>query len=58
MALPSIHHAVDDTFIEALSAIVGERVSRSDSVREHHGQDQSYHAASPPDAVVFAHSTE
>ncbi|MBT7146187.1 MAG: FAD-binding protein [Rhodospirillales bacterium] len=44
--------------MEALSAIVGERVSRSDSVREHHGQDQSYHAASPPDAVVFAHSTE
>lgn len=57
MALPSIHHAVDDTFIEILRGIVGDRVSQADSVREHHGQDQSYHAPSPPDAVVFAEST-
>ncbi len=58
MALPSINHAVDDAFIGALGDIVGDRVSRADSVREHHGRDQSYHAAMPPDAVVFAESTE
>jgi D-lactate dehydrogenase (cytochrome) len=58
MALPSINHAVDDAFVDALTGIVGDRLSRADAVREHHGQDQSYHAASPPDAVVYAESTE
>ena len=58
MALPSINHAVDDAFVDALRDIAGDRVSIVDAVREQHGQDQSYHTPSPPDAVVYAHSTE
>ena len=44
--------------LAALKEIVGERLSTSMAVREHHGRDQSYHPASAPDAVVFAHTTE
>jgi D-lactate dehydrogenase (cytochrome) len=49
----------DPALISALSAIVGpERVSTAGAVREQHGHDESYHASAPPDAVVFARSTE
>ena len=45
-------------FLAELKALVGEKLSTSKSVREHHGRDQSYHPASAPDAVVFAQTTE
>ena len=41
-----------------LKDLVGERLSTSMAVREHHGHDMSYHPISAPDAVVFAQSTE
>ena len=41
-----------------LKELVGDRLSTSMAVRDHHGRDQSYHPASAPDAVVFAHTTE
>ncbi|MEO1563848.1 MAG: FAD-linked oxidase C-terminal domain-containing protein [Pseudomonadota bacterium] len=44
--------------IEALSAQLGEKVSTSDTVRTHHGQNETYFAAMPPDAVVFPECTE
>ena len=47
-----------DHVIGALRARFGERLSTSAAVREQHGKDESYHAPAPPDAVVFAHSTE
>jgi D-lactate dehydrogenase (cytochrome) len=44
--------------IERLRELVGRRVSTSPAVLEQHGHDESYHATLPPDAVVFAESTE
>jgi len=41
-----------------LKALLGERVSTSAAVREHHGKDESYFPYAPPDAVAFAKSTE
>jgi D-lactate dehydrogenase (cytochrome) len=44
--------------IEALRAILGDRVSTAGSVREHHSHGESWHAPGLPDAVVFPASTE
>ena len=44
--------------IDALRAIFGERLSTADAVRDHHGRDESPYPPMPPDAVVFAKSTE
>ena len=41
-----------------MSGRFGDRFSTAAAVREHHGRDDSHHAVAPPDAVVFAHSTE
>ena len=48
----------DETVIAALRSAFGDRVSTVAAVREQHGRDESYHAAQPPDAVVFVRSTE
>ena len=45
-------------FMDGLHAIFGARLSVADAVREHHGRDESPYPSMPPDAVVFAHSTE
>ena len=45
-------------FIDALRALLGDRCSTSDAVRQHHGKDESAHPHAPPDAVVFAQTTE
>jgi D-lactate dehydrogenase (cytochrome) len=42
----------------ALKERFGERFSTVEAVRAHHGKDESSYAAAPPDAVVFAASTE
>lgn len=47
-----------DALIAELRARFDNRLSTSASVREQHGRDESYHHAVPPDAVVFAQSTE
>ena len=44
--------------IDALRAIVGDRVSTSDSVREHHSHGESWHPPGLPEAVVFPITTE
>ncbi|MFA6313045.1 MAG: FAD-linked oxidase C-terminal domain-containing protein [Sterolibacterium sp.] len=43
---------------EALAARFGKRFSTSEAVRLQHGKDESSYAPAPPDAVVFAESTE
>ena len=47
-----------DALIDELRARFDNRLSTAASVREQHGRDESYHQAMPPDAVVFAQSTE
>ncbi|MDE2229525.1 MAG: FAD-binding protein [Alphaproteobacteria bacterium] len=49
---------VSSKLFDDLRARFGERFSTAAAVREHHGKDASYHAVAPPDAVVYAHSTE
>jgi D-lactate dehydrogenase (cytochrome) len=47
-----------DEAIGALGALLGDRLSTSDSVRDLHGRDESTFPAAPPDAVAFPRSTE
>ena len=49
---------LDATLLEALRALLGDRVTTARGVREHHGKDESYYPYAAPDAVVFPHSTE
>jgi len=44
--------------IAGIRGLVGDRLTTSSSVREHHGTDTSWHRPHPPDAVAFARSTE
>jgi D-lactate dehydrogenase (cytochrome) len=44
--------------LDALRALLGERVSTGESVRVQHGRDESAFAPMAPDAVVFPRSTE
>ena len=48
----------DQSVLAELKALLGERVSTSAAVREHHGKDESYFPYALPDAVVFPESTE
>ncbi len=61
MALPALQ-PVDagprDAAIADLKAAFGDRCTTSLAVREQHGKDESWHQPAPPDAVVFARSTE
>src|SRR5438034_11754581 len=41
-----------------LKALLGERLSTSAAVREHHGKDESYFPYALPDAVVYVETTE
>ncbi len=43
--------------LAALRERFGQRVSTAAAVLESHGRDESYHAVSPPDAVVFPETT-
>jgi len=44
--------------LEELHALLGDRVTVSRGVREHHGKDESYYPYAPPDAVAFPDTTE
>jgi len=49
--------ALDRPFAE-IARLLGDRFATSSAVREHHGKDETYHPAAPPDAVAFAQTTE
>jgi D-lactate dehydrogenase (cytochrome) len=40
--------------LDGLRSLLGERLSTSPAVCEHHGRDESIFAAMPPGAVAFA----
>ena len=44
--------------LEALQELLGERITTSMAVREHHGRGEDYFKPIPSDAVCFPHSTE
>src|SRR5437588_12615449 len=48
----------DPSVLAELKALLGERVSTSGAVREHHGKDESYLPYALPDAVVFPATNE
>jgi D-lactate dehydrogenase (cytochrome) len=49
---------LETSALAELRALLGDRVSVSRGVREHHGKDESYYPYALPDAVAFPHSTE
>lgn len=55
-------HPVRRPFPEALAQRLerrfGKRLSRAESIRAHHGHDESHFPDAAPDAVVFVHSTD
>ena len=54
----ALKRPIPDAVLAALRARFGERFSTVQAVREHHGRDESPFPVTPPDAVVFAHTTE
>ena len=42
----------------ALQEVLGDRITTSMAVREHHGRGEDYFKPIPADAVCFPHSTE
>jgi len=48
----------DQSVVAELKALLGDRVSTSAAVREHHGKDESYFPYALPDVVVFLKTTE
>jgi D-lactate dehydrogenase (cytochrome) len=48
----------DQSVVAELKTLLGDRVSTSPAVREHHGKDESYFPYAPPDVVVFLKTTE
>src|SRR5512134_3424268 len=53
LAATSVQTAIDE-----LRALLGERLSTSTGVRDHHSKDESWHIPHRPDAVAFPASTE
>ncbi|MBM3573622.1 MAG: FAD-binding protein, partial [Alphaproteobacteria bacterium] len=56
-APPKVRRNTIEPAIAELRALLGERVTTAEAVRQHHGTDVSYHTPYPPDAVAFARST-
>ncbi len=56
--LRQVARPLPEAFLAALQSRFGEQSSTAAAVREHHGRDESAYPPMPPDAVVFARSTE
>ena len=57
-AEPALRIELRSQLTEALTALLGDRISQSEAVREHHGKDESYLPYALPDAVVFPNTPE
>jgi len=47
-----------DPCLQELQKLLGKRLSLSESVREQHGRDESFHASAPPEAVAYPDNNE
>jgi D-lactate dehydrogenase (cytochrome) len=57
--IPAVaQRVVPEALIQKLKALFGDRCSTAMAVREQHGRDESSFQVPPPDAVVFAESTQ
>ena len=54
----NVARELDAALAADLRGLLGDRVTTSRGVREHHGKDESYFPHAPPDAVTFPRSTE
>jgi D-lactate dehydrogenase (cytochrome) len=54
----SLRRPLPEAFVAALQARFGAHLSTAAAVREHHGRDESPFKPMPPDAVVFAQTTD
>ena len=43
---------INVALLDELRALLGDRVTTSSGIREHHGKDESYYPYASPDAVV------
>ena len=50
--------SLDQSFLRQIMALFGERATDAQAVRQAHGLSEAYHAAQPPDLVVFPESAE
>jgi len=51
-------HALPAPLLDELRRLFGDRLSTTLPIREHHGTDISSYPVTPPDAVVFPHTTD
>jgi D-lactate dehydrogenase (cytochrome) len=49
---------LSDAVFQELAARFGDRVTRAEAVRRHHGQAEGHHPPAAPEAVLFAATTE
>lgn len=56
--MDGVGNHVDDNLLSVLRQIVGDRLSTATAILEQHGRDESFHPTIPPEAVVFAQSTD
>ena len=54
----AIRKPLPEALLEALRGLFEDRLSCAQAMRDHHGRDESSYDPMPPDAVVFARSTE
>jgi D-lactate dehydrogenase (cytochrome) len=47
-----------DAALEALTSLLGQRLSRSKSDLDQHGASETHYTAAPPDAVAYPHNTD
>ena len=54
----SLRKPLPDALRTAMQARFGERFTTAAATREQHGKDESAHPVTPPDAVVYPHTTD
>lgn len=50
--------SVIEAAVAEIRALIGDRLTTAEAIRELHGRDESYHQGFPPDAVAFVQSTD